>query len=41
MNEQESKFSRRDFFKGAVASGVAATTVGLMAAWFASSKREG
>lgn len=31
MNEQESKFSRRDFFKGAVASGVAATTVGLMA----------
>ena len=32
MNEQESKFSRRDFFKGAVASGVAATTVGLMAA---------
>lgn len=39
MNEQESKFSRRDFFKGAVASGVAATTVGLMAALFASKQK--
>lgn len=41
MNEQESKFSRRDFFKGAVASGVAATTVGLMAACSPQAKREG
>lgn len=41
MNEQESKFSRRDFFKGAVASGVAATTVGLMAACSPQAKGKG
>ena len=40
MNEQESKFSRRDFFKGAVASGVAAQRL-VDGGLFASSKREG